>query len=82
MPFKCKYDLYSSGEISFVRLTLQSTAPLPILLRDIEIKQTNFTLNVTTRDQLECILHPGDMRTLLYQVCVVRSRIRVLLHGI
>lgn len=72
MPFKCKYNLYSSGEISFVRLTLQSTAPLPILLRDMKIKQTNLLKPVTTRDQLECTLHPGDMRTLLYQVCVVR----------
>ena len=71
MPFKCKYDIYASGDISFVRLTIQSTAPLPIRISDMKIKQTTLLKPVATRDQLECTLHPGDMRILLYQVCIV-----------
>ena len=83
MPFKCRYDIYSSGDISFVRLAVQSTTPLPVLLRDMKVKQTTLLKSVTSRDQLECTLHPGDMRTLLYQVCIaVVARLRVLLLGI
>ncbi|KAI6654933.1 Trafficking protein particle complex subunit 10 [Oopsacas minuta] len=68
LPFKCKYDLFSSGDVSFVKLTLQSTTPLPILLRDMKVKQTSVLKSLMTCDQLESLLHPGDVMTLLYQV--------------
>ena len=67
MPFQCKYALHSSGDISFVKLTVQSTAPLPILLRDMKVKQTNLLKSLSSA-QIQCQLNPGDTRVLLYQV--------------
>ena len=71
MPFQCKYDVYSSGDLSFVKLTVQSTAPLPIGLKDMKVKQTSLLKSLMTKEQLNCLIHPGETRILLYQVSVV-----------
>ena len=70
MPFQCKYDIYSSGDLSFVKLTVQSTAPLPIVLRDMKVKQSSLLKSLMTKEQLHCLIHPGETRTLLYQVSI------------
>ena len=70
MPFQCKYDIYSSGDLSFVKLTVQSTAPLPIVLRDMKVKQTSLLKSLMAREHLHCLIHPGETRTLLYQVSI------------